>query len=76
MRTIATASLMRGTVRAKRMPCQPSTTCGPLAPSPNVKRPPDIEFRLRAVIPSIAGVREASWRIPVPRRIFEVRAAR
>ena len=27
--------------RAKGTPCQPSTTCGPEAPSPAINRPPD-----------------------------------
>ena len=42
-RTISIISRMRCTGRSNGTPCQPSTTCGPLAPSPRMKRSSDID---------------------------------
>src|SRR5215469_821101 len=57
-------------------PCRPSTTCGPLTPSPSTKRSPEIAAMVMAVIAAIDGTRALICMIPVPRRNRSVRAAR
>jgi hypothetical protein len=47
-------------------PYQPSTTCGPEAPTPRSSRPSDRWSRVIAAIPSAVGVRAGIWQIPVP----------
>jgi hypothetical protein len=74
-RTISTVSRSRVTERRNGIPCQPSITCGPLTPRPRWKRPPDMALRLIAVMAIRAGVRVPAWRMAVPRRIRDVRAA-
>jgi hypothetical protein len=72
---MSTISRMRVTGRSKRMPCQPSITCGPLTPRPSRKRPPDMLARLSEVMVRSAGVRVPACMIPEPSRMREVRAA-
>ena len=68
-------SRRRRSGRSKRTPCIPSTTCGPLTPSPRTNRPPVMRSRLSAVIAIIDGTRVVIWMMPVPRRMREVTAA-
>ena len=64
------------TGRRNRTPCQPSMTCGPLAPMPSRNRPPLSCCSDMADMASMAGVRAPSCTMEVPRPIREVRAAR
>src|SRR3954471_2679071 len=50
-------------------PYQPSTTCGPDAPSPSTIRPPERWSSVIALIAVAVGVRAAIWTMLVPRRI-------
>ena len=72
MRTTATYSRVRCSCLAKRCPCQPSATCGPEEPIPQIMRPPESWSIVAAVIAVIAGERPGIWKIPEPRRIFVV----
>ena len=54
------------------IPYQPSTTCGPEAPMPKMKRPPERWSSDIAAIAVAAGWRADSCTIPVPRRTFLV----
>src|SRR5262245_11183782 len=67
---------MRSSGFAKGTPCSPSTTCGPLAPSPSRKRLPLIAASVSAVIAVIDGARALICMIPVPSPMRDVRAAR
>ena len=60
----------------ERTPCQPSITCGPLAPRPSTNLPSDSACNDIADMASIAGMRAPSCTIPVPSRIVWVWAAR
>ena len=72
---ISIVSRVRCTGRSNGTPCQPSITCGPLAPIPRIIRPSDNVWTPWAVIASIAGVRAPSWAIPVASRSRSVTAA-
>ena len=73
--TISIVSRVRCTGRSNGTPCQPSITCGPLAPIPRISRPSDTAWTPCAVIASIAGVRAPSWAMPVASRSRSVTAA-
>ena len=62
--------------RPNGTPCSPSTTCGPLTPSPRMNLSFDIAARFRAVIAIIDGTRVLIWAIPVPSRMRSVWPAR
>ena len=69
---ISTYSRVRASGFGYGWPYQPSTTCGPEAPSPRMNRP---FVRWSIVIAAIAiavGVRAASCAIDVPRWILDV----
>ena len=72
MRTTATYSRVRCSCLAKRCPCQPSATCGPEEPMPRIMRPSESWSIVAAVIAVIAAERAGIWKMPEPRRIFEV----
>jgi len=55
-------------------PCQPSITCGPDGPTPQMKRLPDSACSDSTVIAAQAGVRADICIMPVPALIFVVRA--
>ena len=74
-RTTATYSRVRCICLAKRWPCQPSATCGPLEPMPSSIRPPESWSIVAAVIAVIAGLRPGIWKIAEPSLIVEVRPA-
>ena len=76
MRTILTVSLRRVSGARYGTPCNPSTTCGPLAPSPSTKRPPDSACSDNAVIAVIDGTRALICMMPEPRTMRFVCAAR
>ncbi len=65
-------SRVRSSWWAKRCPCQPSATCGPLEPMPRFIRPSDSWSSVAAVIAVIAGERAGIWKIAEPSRIFVV----
>ena len=72
---IWTYSLRRLTGLPYGTPCQPSTTCGPDAPTPQMNRPPDSSARLIAVMAAIAGERAGICIMAVPTFIFCVCAS-
>ena len=76
MRTISISSRMRWIGLRNGTPCQPSTTCGPLAPRPSTKRPCDIDASVIAVIARLAGVRATACMMPAPSLMRDVFAAR
>ena len=53
-------------------PYQPSETCGPEGPKPNMKRPPDSLSIVAPAIAAAAGGRAGTWRIAPPRFIVVV----
>lgn len=69
-------SRMRCSGRSNAVPSRPSTTCGPDAPSPSTNRPPDSAERESAVRAAIVAVGEEICKIPDPRVILVVTAAR
>ena len=71
-RTMSTNSLVRASGFGYGWPYHPSTTCGPDAPSPRMKRPLDRWSSVSAAIAVAAGVRAESCTIPVPSRIRSV----
>ena len=56
-------------------PCQPSTTCGPEAPRPTMKRSLESCARVMAVMAAIAGERAGICMMAVPTRIVLVFAS-
>jgi len=58
MRQISISSLVRPTGASYGTACQPSITCGPLAPRPSVNLPPETKSSPAAVIAVSAGVLE------------------
>ena len=66
---------MRWSWRAKRWPCQPSATCGPLEPMPSSIRPPESWSIVAAVIAVIAAERPGIWKIAEPSLIVDVACA-
>ena len=75
-RMISIVSRVRRTGWSKRTPCQPSITCGPLAPTPSTNRPSERACIDSADMASMAGVRAPSWTMPVASRIVDVCPAR
>ena len=75
-RTISITSRMRWMGLRYGTPCQPSTTCGPDAPSPMMKRPPEIACRVIAVMAVLAGVRPTACMMPGAEFIVFVLPAR
>ena len=75
MRTTSTYSRVRCSWRAKRWPCQPSATCGPLVPMPSSTRPSESWSSVAAVIAVIAAERPGICRIAEPSRMRSVCAA-
>ena len=55
-------------------PYQPSTTCGPLAPNPSWKRPPERWSSVSALMAVATGVRADIWQTAVPSFTREVAA--
>ena len=72
---MAIYSLVRGIGLPNGTPCQPSTTCGPETPTPQMKRLPERACNVIAVIAAQAGVRAGICMMDVPARIFVVRAS-
>ena len=73
-RTISTYSRVLANGFGYGCPYQPSTTCGPEAPSPSRNRPPDRWSIVIAAMAMAAGVRAESWQIEVPRPMRSVAA--
>ena len=73
--TTSTYSRVRASGLAKRTPCQPSDTWGPLTPRPRRNRPWDSVSSVAAVIAVMAGVRAGICRIALPMSIDDVWAA-
>ncbi len=69
-------SLMRTIGFSYGTPWKPSTTCGPDAPRPRMKRPSLTKSQPAAVMAINAAVREYTFRIPVPISTRSVIAAR
>ena len=68
---------MRPTGRAHGCPYQPSTTCGPDSPRPQITRPPPASASTVAIAIAVAvGVRAEICTIAVPSRMRLVSAAR
>nr|BFE82288.1 hypothetical protein GCM10020093_048890 [Planobispora longispora] len=65
---------MRASGLPNGMPYQPSTTCGPDAPTPSSSRPPVRWSSVIAVIAVAAGVLADSCTTEVPSLMREVRA--
>ena len=65
-RTMSTYSRVRASGLAYSWLYQPSTTCGPLTPSPRMKRPPVRWSSVMAVIAVDAGVRAEICVMAVP----------
>jgi hypothetical protein len=65
-RTISTYSRVRASGLGYGWPYQPSTTCGPDAPSPRMNRPPERWSMVIAAIAVAAGVRAAICMMAVP----------
>ena len=57
-RAISMISRVRASGALNGTPWKPSITCGPEAPSPSSKRPPEMVSRVAAVIAISVGVRE------------------
>ena len=74
-RTMSTYSRVRARGFGYGWPYQPSTTCGPDAPSPSTIRPPERWSRVSALIAVAVGVRAAIWTMLVPSRIRLVERA-
>ena len=72
---MATYSLVRASGLPNATPCQPSITCGPDTPTPNMNRLPDSACNAIAVIAAQAGVRAGICMIPVPALMRVVRAS-
>ena len=66
MRTTAMYSRVRWSCLAKRTPCHPSETCGPLEPMPSSMRPSESWSRVAAVIAVMVGVRPGIWKMADP----------
>ena len=71
-RQIWTYSRVRASGFGNGTPYQPSTTCGPLTPSPRCMRPPDRRSSVIALIAVAAGVRADSCTRPVQSLTREV----
>ena len=67
---------MRVSGALKGRPCNPSTTCGPLAPKPRMKRSSDTVAKVSAVIAVMLGVRALICMMPAPSRMRSVFAAK
>ncbi len=67
-------SRVRASGFGKLWPYQPSTTCGPLTPSPRMNRPPLRWSSVIAAIAVAAGVRALICTIAEPMRIRSVAA--
>src|SRR5680860_1848019 len=63
---ISTYSRVRASGFGYGWPYQPSTTCGPDAPSPKMNRPAERWSLVSAAIAVAAGVRADSWMMDVP----------
>ena len=63
---MSTYSRVRSSGFGYGWPYQPSTTCGPEAPKPRMKRPPLRRSRVMAAMASAVGVRAGIWQMPVP----------
>ena len=75
-RTRSITSAVRASGLEYGTPWKPSITCGPLAPSPRIARPPETLSSPAAVCRIAPGVREYRFRIPEPISIVSVFAAR
>ena len=71
---ISTYSRVRASGLGYGWPYQPSTTCGPDAPRPSMKRPSLRWSSVSAVMAVDVGVRADSWHTAVPRRSVVVLA--
>src|SRR3954454_6260459 len=71
-RHICTYTRVRASGFGNGWPYQPSTTCGPLTPSPRFIRPPDSRSSVIADIAVAAGVLADSWTSPVHSWMREV----
>ena len=70
---MSTYSRVRASGFGNGRPYQPSTTCGPLTPSPRIIRPPVRWSRVSVCMAADVGVRPDSWTMAVPSLTFEVR---
>ena len=71
---MSTYSRVRASGRGYSSPYQPSTTCGPDAPSPRMKRPFERWSSVIAAIAIAVGVRAEIWQIDVPSLMRSVAA--
>ena len=74
-RTTSTYSRVRPHGLAYGTPYQPSETCGPEGPNPNMKRPPESLSIVAPAIAAAAGGRAGTCMIAAPSLMVVVRAA-